>query len=72
MNIFKKVHDGTFAGFPTRILYLLIGITPLMLLATGFFMYGYRRPGTLKSPMVAHNTVTHHLNLPPVDRVAGN
>jgi uncharacterized iron-regulated membrane protein len=72
LNIFKKVHDGTFAGLPTRILYLLTGITPLMLLATGFFMYGYRRPDILKSRMVAHNTVTHHLNLPPVDRVTGN
>ncbi|NJP08375.1 MAG: PepSY domain-containing protein [Leptolyngbyaceae cyanobacterium RU_5_1] len=44
LRSFEEIHYGTFAGLPTRILYVLIGITPLILLVTSLVMYTYRRP----------------------------
>jgi uncharacterized iron-regulated membrane protein len=44
LNGFEEIHYGTFAGLPTRILYVFIGITPLILYITSLVMYYYRRP----------------------------
>lgn len=52
LYIFEAIHYGTFAGLPTRMLYILIGIAPLILLGTSLVLYNYRRPKTkaIKSP----------------------
>ncbi len=43
INQFDPVHFGTFGGMPTRILYVFVGLAPLVLLITGFVMWKYRR-----------------------------
>ncbi|MEG3851358.1 PepSY-associated TM helix domain-containing protein, partial [Microcoleus sp. herbarium19] len=43
LNQFGPVHFGTFGGLPTRILYVFVGLTPLILFITGFIMWWYRR-----------------------------
>jgi uncharacterized iron-regulated membrane protein len=48
LNSFEEIHYGTFAGLPTRILYVLVGVTPLILLITGLVMYIHRRPKVKK------------------------
>ncbi len=40
---FEPLHYGTFGGLPTRILYVFVGFAPLVLLITGFVMWGYRK-----------------------------
>jgi uncharacterized iron-regulated membrane protein len=49
-NTFSAWHYGYFGGLPTRILYVLVGLTPTFLLATGFIMWRYRRRGKTKMP----------------------
>jgi uncharacterized iron-regulated membrane protein len=44
LNIFEEIHYGTFAGWPSRTIYLLVGISPLVLFVTSLVMYSYRRP----------------------------
>lgn len=39
---FTPLHYGTFWGLPSRILYLFVGLSPLMLLITGTIMWWYR------------------------------
>jgi uncharacterized iron-regulated membrane protein len=41
-HIFDEVHYGTFLGLPTRILYVFVGITPLILYGTSLVMYNLR------------------------------
>jgi uncharacterized iron-regulated membrane protein len=43
MDSFIPLHFGTFAGLPSRIFYVLVGLSPTFLLITGFIMYRYRR-----------------------------
>jgi uncharacterized iron-regulated membrane protein len=43
LNAFAPMHYGTFWGWPSRILYVFVGLSPTILLVTGFIMYGYRR-----------------------------
>jgi uncharacterized iron-regulated membrane protein len=43
INTFSALHYGYFWGLPTRILYILIGLSPTSLLITGFIMWRYRR-----------------------------
>ncbi|QLE54273.1 PepSY domain-containing protein [Nostoc sp. TCL26-01] len=43
LNQFGSVHFGTFGGLPTRILYVFVGLTPLLLLITGLIMWLYRQ-----------------------------
>jgi uncharacterized iron-regulated membrane protein len=40
---FGPVHFGTFAGEASRILYVFVGLSPTILLTTGFIMFSYRR-----------------------------
>lgn len=39
---FTPLHYGTFWGLPSRILYLFVGLSPLILLVTGIIMWWYR------------------------------
>ncbi|MEH2437273.1 MAG: PepSY-associated TM helix domain-containing protein [Nostoc sp.] len=39
---FGALHYGTFGGLPTRILYVFVGLAPLILFITGFVMWRYR------------------------------
>ncbi|MEH2143698.1 PepSY-associated TM helix domain-containing protein [Nostoc sp.] len=41
-NSFEPLHYGTFGGFATRILYIFVGLAPLVLSITGFVMWWYR------------------------------
>lgn len=43
LNSFLPLHFGTFGGLPTRILYVFVGLTPLILFITGFSMWWFRR-----------------------------
>lgn len=43
IDSFISLHYGTFAGLPSRILYVLIGLSPTALAVTGFSMGWYRR-----------------------------
>ncbi|MEH2167207.1 MAG: PepSY-associated TM helix domain-containing protein [Nostoc sp.] len=42
-NSFEPLHYGTFGGLPTRILYIFVGLAPLILFITGFVMWWYRK-----------------------------
>ncbi|MEH2198507.1 PepSY-associated TM helix domain-containing protein [Nostoc sp.] len=42
---FTPLHFGTFGGLPTRILYVFVGLTPLILFITSLVMYRYRYQG---------------------------
>lgn len=42
LNSFAPLHYGTFWGLPTRILYVFVGLAPLVLFVTGFVMWRYR------------------------------
>ncbi|MEH2298994.1 MAG: PepSY-associated TM helix domain-containing protein [Nostoc sp.] len=43
LNSFQPLHFGTFGGLPTRILYVFVGLAPLILFITGFVMWWYRK-----------------------------
>ncbi|MBP5974869.1 PepSY domain-containing protein [Brasilonema sp. CT11] len=42
LNSFTPLHYGTFGGLPTRILYVFVGLAPLVLFLTAFMMSWYR------------------------------
>ncbi len=43
LNSFTPLHYGTFGGMPTRILYVFVGLSPTILLITGYVMWWHRR-----------------------------
>ncbi|MBW4582577.1 MAG: PepSY domain-containing protein [Tildeniella nuda ZEHNDER 1965/U140] len=43
LNAFVPLHYGTFGGLSTRIFYVFVGLTPLILFTTGFVMWWYRK-----------------------------
>jgi uncharacterized iron-regulated membrane protein len=43
LNAFVPMHYGTFWGLPSRILYVFVGLAPLILFITGFVMWRYRK-----------------------------
>lgn len=43
LNQFGSLHFGTFGGVPTKILYVFVGLAPLILFVTGFVMWWYRK-----------------------------
>jgi uncharacterized iron-regulated membrane protein len=45
LNSFTLLHYGTFGGLPTRILYIFVGLAPMVLLVTDFVMWHYRQSG---------------------------
>ena len=42
LDSFTSLHFGTFGGLPTRILYVFVGLAPLILFITGFVMWRHR------------------------------
>jgi len=44
LNSFTPLHYGTFGGLPTRILYVFVGLAPLILFITGVVMWRFRKP----------------------------
>jgi len=48
MDSFIPVHFGTFAGLPSRIFYVFIGLSPTILLITGFTMWRLRKQKKLE------------------------
>ncbi|MEH2150096.1 PepSY-associated TM helix domain-containing protein [Nostoc sp.] len=44
LNSFMPLHFGTFGGLTTRILYIFVGLAPLVLFISGFVMWWYRKP----------------------------
>ncbi|BAY99595.1 peptidase [Tolypothrix tenuis PCC 7101] len=42
VDAFNPLHFGTFGGLLTRILYIFVGLSPAILLVTGFVMWRYR------------------------------
>ncbi|MBW4611996.1 MAG: PepSY domain-containing protein [Desmonostoc vinosum HA7617-LM4] len=53
LNSFSPLHYGTFWGLPSRILYVFVGLTPLILSVTGFVMWWYRYKGkTVQQPKI--------------------
>lgn len=45
LGSFTPLHYGTFWGLPSRVLYVLVGLAPLILFLTGFVMWRYRYRG---------------------------
>jgi uncharacterized iron-regulated membrane protein len=43
LNSFTPIHYGTFGGILTRVFYVFVGLSPTILLITGFTMYRLRR-----------------------------
>ncbi|MBW4690473.1 MAG: PepSY domain-containing protein [Lyngbya sp. HA4199-MV5] len=43
LNAFVPLHYGTFGGLFTRVFYVFVGLTPLILFTTGFVMWWYRK-----------------------------
>ncbi|MEH2448620.1 MAG: PepSY-associated TM helix domain-containing protein [Nostoc sp.] len=56
LNSFDPLHYGTFGGLPTRILYVFVGLTPLILFITGFVMWQYRKRPTPDFSQVRKNS----------------
>ncbi|BAU15787.1 peptidase (plasmid) [Leptolyngbya sp. NIES-3755] len=55
LDSFTPLHFGTFGGLPTRILYVVVGLAPAILMVTGFIMWWYRkRPQTKR--VAFHNS----------------
>lgn len=50
LNSFVPLHYGTFGGLPTRILYVFVGLAPLILFISGFVMWRYRKRPTTNLP----------------------
>lgn len=60
LNSFTPLHYGTFWGLPTRILYVFVGLAPLILFATGFVMWRYRYRGKLNNPIDTRESAKQH------------
>ncbi|MGI2908683.1 PepSY-associated TM helix domain-containing protein [Tolypothrix sp. VBCCA 56010] len=52
LDSFVPMHYGTFGGLPTRILYVFVGLTPLILFVTGLIMWLYRWRKNKKSKAI--------------------
>lgn len=50
LNSFAPLHYGTFGGLSTRIFYVFVGLSPLVLFITGFVMWRYRHRAKPGSP----------------------
>ena len=54
VDSFRKLHFGYFAGLPSRIIWCLIGLTPLIFTVTGGYMWLKRRRPKKRQLSVAH------------------
>jgi uncharacterized iron-regulated membrane protein len=59
LNSFTPVHYGTFWGLPTRILYIFVGLSPTILLITGFVMWRLRKRDKSRSH-IERKELVHH------------
>ncbi|MEH2257594.1 PepSY-associated TM helix domain-containing protein [Nostoc sp.] len=50
LNSFTPLHYGTFLGLTSRILYVFVGLTPLILFITGFVMWRNLLQDLLNAP----------------------
>ncbi|MBW4471482.1 MAG: PepSY domain-containing protein [Stenomitos rutilans HA7619-LM2] len=57
LSSFDLLHYGTFGGLPTRILYVFVGLTPLILFTTGFVMWWYRKRKDIRLVEVSEETI---------------
>jgi uncharacterized iron-regulated membrane protein len=60
LNSFTPIHYGTFGGLPTRILYIFVGLSPTILLITGFTMWRLRKQDKTKSHVIDSPELVHH------------
>ncbi|MEH2274121.1 MAG: PepSY-associated TM helix domain-containing protein [Nostoc sp.] len=56
LNSFTPLHYGTFGGLSSRILYVFVGLAPLILFITGFMMWQYRKRPTPDFSSVRKNS----------------
>ena len=40
---FRKLHFGYFLGLPSKILWCILGLSPVILACTGLYLYWFRR-----------------------------
>ena len=59
LNSFEPLHYGTFGGIPTRILYVFVGLAPLILFITGFVMWHYRHRTKLHIYTTSNSNLTN-------------
>lgn len=52
-SAFEYLHYGTFWGLSSRVLYLFVGLSPTILLITGFVMYQYRHRKSKQKDVMA-------------------
>ncbi|OKH45969.1 peptidase [Calothrix sp. HK-06] len=59
LNSFAPLHYGTFWGLPSRILYVFVGLAPLILFVTGFVMWWYRKRKKYKGDKILSPEFKH-------------
>ena len=57
LSAFTPLHYGTFGGLLTRILYVFVGLAPLILFITGAKMFGLRKWGQAKQKEIKRLTI---------------
>lgn len=50
VDTFRKLHFGYFAGLPSKVIWSILGLSPLWLSLTGLYFYWFRNKRTLKRP----------------------
>jgi uncharacterized iron-regulated membrane protein len=45
LSFFAPIHNGTYGGIPTRVLYVFVGLSPLVLFVTGVNLFKIRKWG---------------------------
>nr|WP_241651954.1 PepSY-associated TM helix domain-containing protein [Pseudoalteromonas phenolica] len=53
VDSFRKLHFGYFAGLPSRVIWCLIGLTPLIFAITGCYLWLKRRRPKKRAMKVA-------------------
>lgn len=61
LNSFSPLHYGTFGGLSTRILYIFVGLSPLILAITGYALWWYRYRGKFSRPIDTNDTAKQRL-----------
>jgi uncharacterized iron-regulated membrane protein len=64
LNSFVPLHYGTFGGLPTRILYIFVGIAPLILFITGSKMFTLRNWSKAKQKEVKQLAIAAQVEHP--------
>ena len=49
VDTFRKLHFGYFAGLPSKVIWCVLGLTPLWLALTGLYFYMFRKQRSKKS-----------------------